>query len=104
MTDILAASPTLACVATPSGGCCMTIVLSCVFGSEVDPDLATKDQGIVDFSCSTRPNDILNIRLEEGGALAEIKSVGPFQNRFVVLNPHGWIEQLLALLCLPQVA
>jgi hypothetical protein len=74
------------------------------FGLEVDPDLTANDEGVVDFPGPTRPEDVLKIWLEEHRALGEIKTVRPFQNRFVVLNAYRWIEQLLTLLCVPQVA
>src|ERR1700726_1858083 len=40
-----------------------------VSDSEVDADLAAEDEGVVDFSRATRPDDVLKIRLKEERAL-----------------------------------
>ena len=48
--------------------------------------------------------DVLNVGLEKEGALAEGKTVCPFQNRFVVLRANSRVEQLLAVLRVAKIA
>src|SRR6185503_13673340 len=72
--------------------------------SEVDADLTAEDEGIVNSPCAAGIDHVLNIRLEKNGALAKIRAISPFQNRFVVLRADSRIKQLLALLRVTQVA
>ena len=71
---------------------------------EVETDLAAEDEGVVQFVRAARVHDVLNVGLEKEGALAEGKTVCPFQNRFVVLRANSRVEQLLAVLRVAEVA
>src|ERR1043165_400068 len=80
------------------------LAFSRVVNSEVDADLTTEDEGIVNSPRAAGIDHVLNVRLEKNGALAKIRAISPFQNRFVVLRANSRIKQLLALLRVTQVA
>src|SRR6266436_1513326 len=80
------------------------VVFSRATCSDVEADLTAEDEGIVNSPCAAGIDHVLNVRLEKNGALAKIRTVGQFQNQFVVLRADGRIKQLLALLRVTQVA
>src|SRR6185503_6181831 len=97
------------CLSEPASGLVWKLVVfmlvfSHVVNSEVEADLTAEDEGIVNSPCAAGIDHVLNVRLEKNGALAKIRTVGQFQNQFVVLRADGRIKQLLALLGVTQVA
>src|SRR5262249_10250825 len=62
--------------------------------SEVDADLATEYERVVDPSGAAGLNDVLEVRLDKQRAPREVEAISQLDRHFVVLDAEGWIDLL----------
>jgi len=54
--------------------------------SEVNAELRAQHGRVLDMARAAGPKDLLEVRLDEVGVLAQVESIGQFHERLVVLD------------------
>src|SRR5437016_3833791 len=71
--------------------------------SEVDSDLATENQCILDLTRAAWLDDVLNVRLNEQRTLVEIETIGQLDCHFILLNSDIRATQLFTPLGILEI-